>query len=66
MEPLQIVANRAGYQIFDCDQEQTVVSGIRSFHGAWVIYEQLVSLKEAITRYARDVEQPPLSSATAP
>ena len=65
MEPLQIVANREGYQIFDCDREQTVVTGIRSFRGAWAIYERLLSLKKAITRYASTVEQPPLGNAAA-
>ncbi|MBF0161028.1 MAG: hypothetical protein HQL88_01960 [Magnetococcales bacterium] len=66
MEPLQIVANREGYQIFDYDRKQTVVSGIRSVRGAWAIYERLVSLKEAIGRHAKDAEQPPLNRATAP
>ncbi|MBF0399866.1 MAG: hypothetical protein HQL80_02750 [Magnetococcales bacterium] len=52
MEPLQIVANKEEYKIFDCDQDQTVVTGIRSFRGAWIIYERLSSLKQAVRRYA--------------
>ncbi|MBF0460919.1 MAG: hypothetical protein HQL87_05930 [Magnetococcales bacterium] len=59
MEPLQIVANKEGYRIFDRDQNQTVVSGIYSFRGAWAIYERLVSLKEAIRRYAKKSAHPP-------
>ncbi|WP_130469974.1 hypothetical protein [Candidatus Magnetaquicoccus inordinatus] len=53
MEPLQIVANREEYKIFDRDQGKTVVTGINSFRGAWAIYERLISLKDAITRYAK-------------
>ena len=57
MEPLQIVANKEGYKIFDCDQDQTLVTGIRSFRGAWAIYERLDSLKKAITRYTDNAQQ---------
>ena len=58
MEALQIVANREEYKIFDRDQNRTVVSGIYSVRGAWAIYERLLSLKEAIQRYAKKSAQP--------
>ncbi len=53
MEPLQIVVSREEYKIFDHDQGRTLVAGIRSVRGAWAIYERLISLKEALRRYAK-------------
>ncbi len=58
MEPLQIVANREEYKIFDRDQGKTVVAGIASYRGAWAIYERLISLKDAITRIAKQATTP--------
>lgn len=63
MESLQIVANREEYKIVDYDRGQTVVTGIRSFRGAWAIYERLTSLKKAITRYT-DSSRPAKPSGT--
>ncbi|MEO5362526.1 MAG: hypothetical protein H7838_02710 [Magnetococcus sp. DMHC-8] len=65
MEPLQIVANRDEYKVVDRDQGQTVATGIASFRGALAIYERLLSLKEAITRYAKESAHRPSISGTA-
>lgn len=51
MESLQIVASQEDYKIFDHDENQVLVSGIDSFRHALTLYERLISLREAVTRY---------------